>query len=687
VRGGQALIPRVGRMMVGRTGHEWCLLLDRLDACGILQLADEADLHMDGFGACDEPDRATVFAVAKDAGADRSIVNRSSRNGKERSVDLVRHTFPHGVLLCETSLKHDEVFRASSDDLADYYHQCRVSRARAVSNAVGDMIPISRARRWASWRRFVADDPDGARRAEERGFVQPLWGVLPMGDRNAVDYSQTAHVNVLRSAGLMRESEMLVYGRKVPTGDTLEGVMVDDHVVLQKVSRAETTASAKAQAVRREESCTRGIGTTQHRDEEILARSRNAYERVQLQAKASKASRYESERAEFWGAHLAGRRGAVRAKDEIAGRAAALTVRILELGWCSVGLFLAVLGLWTHVLMFRRPGFALFHHVSRVGRGCGMRDVVHVPTLARGELLTVLAFSSLWETDLRAEWSSEVSCVDASSAWGAVVCTRVGGSVVSQLGWEHRYRAGGYIRCGSRVDSVIAELSAPGASKAELDLLLPLLADDVLEDAFDSNHRERSKAQARRARTAERWFSDYVRSVGWRVALRWRFGKATSKPHSKGRRAAAGALLPLGVFDEHINVKELKAHCADVRRRAAGATTAGATRYVCGKDSLVARGAVVKGRSSSWCLNTPLRRSLPDTLFGRLYSADPYVPSEFNPADAPTRNRKVQRRVAVREPWVHDAAGGLGVDLEVEYPPLRGHRLSTREFHAVANDS
>ena len=91
---------------------------------------------------------------------------------------------------------------------------------------------------------------------------------------------------------------------------------------------------------------------------------------------------------------------------------------MLEDGYSSVGLWAALLGLWTHVPLFRRAAFGLLHTVFQVARGHDERDIVVLPKHARGELTTFVALSSLFETGICAMWSDEITCTDASSAWG-----------------------------------------------------------------------------------------------------------------------------------------------------------------------------------------------------------------------------------------------------------------------------
>jgi hypothetical protein len=63
--------------------------------------------------------------------------------------------------------------------------------------------------------------------------------VLSMGDTNAVDFGQTIHENLLRQAGALVEEDTLRYGLPMPEGDLLQGVYLNDFLVLAKVARAD----------------------------------------------------------------------------------------------------------------------------------------------------------------------------------------------------------------------------------------------------------------------------------------------------------------------------------------------------------------------------------------------------------------------------------------------------------------
>ena len=86
----------------------------------------------------------------------------------------------------------------------------------------------------------------------------------------------------------------------------------------------------------------------------------------------------------------------------------------------------------------------------------------------------------------------------------------------------------------------------------------------------------------------------------------------------------------------HINVLETGAVETLFERLSRGE---GEKRVTILVDSLVAKGALAKGRSSAFSLSRVLKRSAAIQLANGIYSAICYAPTRWNPADAPTRNK------------------------------------------------
>ena len=149
-----------------------------MDDCGLLEFGGEAEVKSDEV--------ATFFTVAKDAESDRTIVNRDARNQVEIAEGRVQDTFPHGCSLCDVKLEENEALRISADDLENFYHQRRVSRKHALSNAVGPLVDAKAVEATAAWRRFTKAAPLGPCRgplrarvvgAQLAGTIQPTTGI------------------------------------------------------------------------------------------------------------------------------------------------------------------------------------------------------------------------------------------------------------------------------------------------------------------------------------------------------------------------------------------------------------------------------------------------------------------------------------------------------------------------------
>ena len=93
---------------------------------------------------------------------------------------------------------------------------------------------------------------------------------------------------------------------------------------------------------------------------------------------------------------------------------------------------------------------------------------------------------------------------------------------------------------------------------------------------------------------------------------------------------------------ERIVTKEARPICTPVRRLAAEVRPGG-SRVLNFADSSTNVGAWAKGRSSSRRLAWLLRQVSPDQLLTDLQVGLPHVPTQANPADAPTRGKPVRR--------------------------------------------
>ena len=99
----------------------------------------------------------------------------------------------------------------------------------------------------------------------------PAFKVVCMGDTNGLDIGQATHEAVLQSAGCMNDHQTLVHGRTFPASRTLEGLYIDDHLVIQVVDKKSSRSRQK------------------ERDDEFMQASRARCEELNLPRSEKKA--------------------------------------------------------------------------------------------------------------------------------------------------------------------------------------------------------------------------------------------------------------------------------------------------------------------------------------------------------------------------------------------------------------
>ena len=131
-----------------------------------------------------------MFGAFKEADYDRFITSRVIANGQEARFRASRDLFPHGTMYAEKVLQKDEVMEGSTLDIKDYYHECGVSRARALRTQLG------KPRHLSFFRGLGAADRFRQREGElpDNTVVIAVQKTLPMGDGNATDLAEVGRV-------------------------------------------------------------------------------------------------------------------------------------------------------------------------------------------------------------------------------------------------------------------------------------------------------------------------------------------------------------------------------------------------------------------------------------------------------------------------------------------------------------
>ena len=219
----------------------------------------------------------------------------------------------------------------------------------------------------------------------------------------------------------MTDDEMIAYRRPWPIGKTAEGVMVDDHAVLQIVDESETRAKS-LEALRRARAAPDAGEADGARDVELVARSLLAYDGHGLAPKLAKSVRFDDGQLDLSGATVHGSEGWTRGKLSVLWRAILVSLELKRLRRTTLRLWQLLLGLWSHSLSFRRVAYAFVQEAYAFAERFGSEwEVRRIPSRVMAELSLLVAYASSLEQDLRAPISATWACTDASSKFAASV--------------------------------------------------------------------------------------------------------------------------------------------------------------------------------------------------------------------------------------------------------------------------
>lgn len=163
-----------------------------------------------------------LFACGTKEKTDRLIVNRRPCNWEEESLGWAKRTPPHGSQLARLVLNCDETVLGSGDDLHNYFYtlaQYPPLIRRSVLGHAFDPAPYP---------------AHGGKRVR---ICYLGLRVIPTGDRNAVDIAQQCHVDAL--AKQLGERSLLSYQDRLPSDELLEGIYIDDKLLVKKVKKSE----------------------------------------------------------------------------------------------------------------------------------------------------------------------------------------------------------------------------------------------------------------------------------------------------------------------------------------------------------------------------------------------------------------------------------------------------------------
>ena len=418
--------PRV-RVCGSRT--EVLKLLAKWDRVGSLSLLPE---HLS-----EARFRCGLFAVAKDEKRLRQILNPMPENSRVATSSEYSRKMISAFALCSLIVPADAAVYLSADDLADFYHQFKVSSKRAARNHLKVVFRREELHGLAALEGLEGDS-----------FV-PCFQSLGMGDCWAVEFAQAAHETVLGRAGLRKASEVVHPSRPLPRGDYLDVLFIDDHVGIE-VCRP---------------------GQRPQRLPQVFDTAAAAYAAADVKVSAPKAVR-ETLGGTVLGARLDGA-GWISAPPAKVLLLMTLTLRMLRTSCTKRNLLECILGSWVFVLMFCRPALSVveeaFRFLADLGPGT---EIIRMPLRVRDELLALVTLGPLFFTDLKAPVSEHIYCTDASSTMGGVVRARVAPRVAAEL-WRVADHRGRHVRLGSALGAYLDELGVGAPAAREEAALAP----------------------------------------------------------------------------------------------------------------------------------------------------------------------------------------------------------------------
>ena len=153
------------------------------------------------------------FGVAHPKGM-RAIFDCRPANHGERRMRWM--SLPCGPMLVNCRLRAHEALRGSGDDLSNWFYQLSECSDLVSRRAFGRSV--------SSEESAALGYPAVPHRMALR--------VLGMGSQNGPDIAQAVHEFVLRAHDCMRPEHVLRYRAPVPPTNVLEGVYLDDHLVI-----------------------------------------------------------------------------------------------------------------------------------------------------------------------------------------------------------------------------------------------------------------------------------------------------------------------------------------------------------------------------------------------------------------------------------------------------------------------
>lgn len=324
-----------------------------------------------------------AFSLTKDIEKDRLIVDARPPNSLEETLTDWCSTLGSIQALSQQELLPGLNMYFSGTDLRDYYYCYKVSKRRSYRNTFALPLKQEFARQLHCYHESLAAHP----------ILYPCLSTMAMGDCQAVEIGQAAHIALGIISRSFSPYELLTAQGRAPRGQLAAGIVIDDAIFCEQLPpQADLSTSA-------------GVERLNQLCEEYLQRGLVPHPKKTFRGEVS---------AEFWGALVNGASGVCRANPKRLVPLIALTMRITTLGFATVALLEIVAGSWVSVLQVRRRMLCLLDEIYSAQCGRDRSSVVQLSPALREELWLLVVLSPLAVTNMRAESIGELFLSDAS---------------------------------------------------------------------------------------------------------------------------------------------------------------------------------------------------------------------------------------------------------------------------------
>jgi len=201
------------------------MLGSRKEILAVFELLDSTDrLLLFPESESDPAYDSGAVAVGKDLDWDRLISDARPPNSREIAVNFWTQLLGFPSLLVELRLALDEVLAQYSDDISDYYPSFMVSRERALRNVFKINLHPSEVCHLKCFKPWMHNP----------SCLKASLATLCQGDSWAVEFGQCAHLALGARSRALDDDTLLSLRSRLPRGSYCSGIILDDHVGLEK---------------------------------------------------------------------------------------------------------------------------------------------------------------------------------------------------------------------------------------------------------------------------------------------------------------------------------------------------------------------------------------------------------------------------------------------------------------------